>query len=260
MTGAVVSKLIMINCGNFRLEKWQPDFSSSGQPSPEWIRVKCSDIQICNSLDWLDWDDNPVQVEICDACGTPGCESGGYVHMSKLGEHILWTKPHIDASDEWEKTQYEAAFVLRKAGSVVIPVSVLNQWQREARKNRSSNWYSRTTREDLAAAWFMEKYPYLKMASVRDVIPYLRKELLGADTLDVTTAVGRMETLVEWFLQKPAQELRGELKAPWPDLTVETLYFDGPADKDWPAFAIFGVDIFPAFGKNWVYQFHPDER
>lgn len=255
-----LSELTMIDCGNYQLEKWQPDFSSSGQSSPEWIRVKCSDVKICNSLEWLDWEDNPVQVEICDACGTPGCQSGGYVHVSRLGEHILWTKPYIDESDEWARTQYEAAFALRKAGSVVIPDSVLSQWQRETNKNRSLNWYPRTTRADLAAAWFMEKYPYLKMTSIKDVIPYLRKELLGADTLDVTTAIDRTEALVEWFVQKPEQELRGELMAPWPELTVETLYFDGPAEKDWPAFAIDEAELFPAFGKNWVYRFHPDER
>lgn len=250
----------MIYCENYRLEKWNPDFSSSGQSSPEWIRVKCSDIAICNSLDWLDWEDNPLQVEICDACGTPGCASGGYVHLSRLGEYILWTKPHVDESDEWEKTQYETAFALRKAGSVVIPVAVLEQWQREAQRGPFSPWYPRTTRADLAAAWFMEKYPYHKITSIHDVIPFLRKELLGADTLDMTTALNRMEKLIEWFAREPGQELRGRLRVFWPGLAAETLYFDGPAEKDWPAFAILGNDVFPAFGKNWVYQYHPDER
>ncbi len=98
------------------------------------------------------------------------------------------------------------------------------------------------------------------ITSTRDVIPFLRKELLGADTLDVTTALSLMEKLVEWFAREPEQELRGELKASWPGLAVETLYFDGPVEKDWPAFAIVGNDVFPAFGKNWVYQYHPDER
>src|SRR5438093_13449493 len=121
----------MLSGENYSLEKWRPNFSSSGQTSPEWARITCSGIELCNSLDWLDWPENPVQVQICDACGTPGCSSGGYVHISKLGELMLWTKPHINDSDDWEATQYAPASAVRRAGSVVIPKATVQEWSAE---------------------------------------------------------------------------------------------------------------------------------
>ena len=84
------------------LEKWSPDFSSSGQSSPVWTRLKYGQVELCNSLEWTDWTPNPVQVQICDACGTPGCASGGYVHISVLNDLVLWTVPQ-PSGDQWTR-------------------------------------------------------------------------------------------------------------------------------------------------------------
>src|SRR5262245_57164587 len=107
-------------CSDIGLEKWRPDFSSSGQKSPTWTRSRCEGVELFNSLESTTWTENPVQVVLCDACGHEGCASGGYVHVSRLGDFVLWTTPQIDAEDEWKATQYYAAWPLRRFGSLAI--------------------------------------------------------------------------------------------------------------------------------------------
>lgn len=43
--------------------------------------------------EWTDWATTPLQAQICDACGTVGCASGGYIHLSVLRDFVFWTTP-----------------------------------------------------------------------------------------------------------------------------------------------------------------------
>jgi hypothetical protein len=58
-------------------ETWQPDFSSSGQPEPTWTRVSVPEGVLTNALNWIDWDQQLVQVILCEAYGIDGCATGG---------------------------------------------------------------------------------------------------------------------------------------------------------------------------------------
>jgi len=93
----------MVLCDQPIIEKWSPDFSTSGVPDPHWTRLRHGQTVLCNSLEWIEWSGNPVQVELCDACGTVGCASGGYVHVSAFGNVVLWTMPNdVTATDVGE--------------------------------------------------------------------------------------------------------------------------------------------------------------
>jgi hypothetical protein len=118
----------MFVCRDPRLEKWKPDFSSSEQADPDWARVVCDETELTNSLDWLEWDENPVQVQVCDACGHIGCASGGYVHVSRLADLVLWTAPQLDLSDFHERTEYAPTTVLKKLGAVAILAATWDAW------------------------------------------------------------------------------------------------------------------------------------
>src|SRR5262245_3369260 len=98
----------MLFCEEIHLDVWRPDFSSSGQSSPMWTRVTCLGNVLCNSLEWVQWEENPVQVVVCDSCGHEGCSSGGYAHLSRLHDWLVWTRPEIDEGDAWARDQYEA--------------------------------------------------------------------------------------------------------------------------------------------------------
>ena len=114
-------------CEDAVVERWNPDFSSSGQRSPIWHRVVCGQRVITNSLEWVGWGGNPVQVILCDACGHPGCASGGYVHLSRLAEYVLLTSPQTDASCTEMSSELAPRF-LRTLGAIAIDGTTWNNW------------------------------------------------------------------------------------------------------------------------------------
>ena len=120
-------------CADVSLETWTPNFSTSGQPDPRWTRARWAGVELCNSLEWAEWAENPVQVILCEACGYAGCASGGYVHVSQLDGRVLWTAPQIDTSDEWSVAQHAAAAAVRRLGAVAFPAATWEQWKMLAR-------------------------------------------------------------------------------------------------------------------------------
>src|SRR5690348_7117676 len=110
-------------CQSLQLEPWIPNFSNSGQSSPRWTKAKCGRHVIVNSLEWADWEMNPVQVVLCDACGHHGCASGGFVHVSRLAQCVLFTPEQPDP-------EYSGAgldpppYFIQTLGAIAIPEKV----------------------------------------------------------------------------------------------------------------------------------------
>ncbi len=116
-------------CSDPELVDWTPDFSSSGQSSPRWTEVRCRGERLTNALNWVEWSENPVQVVLCEACGVTGCATGGYVHVARLDDLVLWTAPHVDPEDEFESHQYTPSEFIVRHGAVAIPVATWDRWR-----------------------------------------------------------------------------------------------------------------------------------
>lgn len=85
---------------------------------------------LVNMLELVEWGEDPVQVEICDACGTVGCATGGYVAPRRLGSYVVVapsTKAYFDAAEECDRTNFRELSLIRKRGLPLIPAT---EWQR----------------------------------------------------------------------------------------------------------------------------------
>ena len=65
------------------------DFTSSGQWMHATMQLFADDQRIANAVDLIDWTHDPVQVEICEHCGTIHCEPGGWVSFRRCGVNTL---------------------------------------------------------------------------------------------------------------------------------------------------------------------------
>src|SRR5919204_980638 len=84
----------MLVCSSPELVRWQPDLSSSCQASPQWTRLVCAGVELCNTMEWSDWSDvDLVQLIVCEECGYAGCENGGYARVSRLGGGRFFPPP-----------------------------------------------------------------------------------------------------------------------------------------------------------------------
>jgi hypothetical protein len=227
-------------CSDIALEKWTPNFSSSGLVSPTWTRARSEKVELFNSLEWVAWTDNPVQVVLCDACGHVGCAVGGYVHVSRLGNFVLWSRPQVDAEETLEVAQYEAAWPLKRFGAIAIPKNAWEEWRTVASVPQIDALTPANGRA-IFDAWFLAP---ARSRRVDEIVPMLKEGLLGTDSLELSDAIERVARWIERLKDSSACFANASLRSPTAiGARIETLYFDGPADEDWPAFAISdGVD------------------
>jgi hypothetical protein len=239
------------------IEHWTPDFSSSEQQNPDWVRLRFRDQLLCNSMSWVDWSTNPVQVEICEQCGVIHCASGGYVQISRLGDLIVWTRPTSPRDDNGTLPEYRASSGIRHFGAIAIPVAVWNQWRQQMTLPEAAD-LPIMTGDDLVALWLAGIPRSSQCGVVEEVVPMLQRNLLAADTLDVEAAiqtVGRVIGRMQAWTKRP---LVGAIKtAATTNARVESLYCDGPKFEEWPAIASIGDDYFPALSREWIAVLDP---
>jgi hypothetical protein len=241
----------MVLCDQPIVEKWFPDFSTSGLPDPAWTRVKYGRVVLCNSLEWTEWSGNPVQVELCDACGTVGCGSGGYVHVSAFGDVILWTVPDDSTAPDAMKGRVFPATAIEKFGSVAFPIGVWESFHLAAVEVPGAGSLARADGRALRDAWAVGE---TRPKAVERLLPMLRTCLLAADTLDVADAIRWVEHWLRWFDERAGSAVEGLLASPASTgAKIEKLYFDGPGTADWVALARMRDSFVPALGPNHVF-------
>jgi len=223
----------MLVCDKWTIETWQPDFSSSGLASPTWTRVRSNGVELCNSLEWIEWRDNPVQVQTCDACGTTGCASGGYVHLSVIQDLVLWTTPQIKVN-EVGSPGYFSATAPARFGALEFPRDTWESFRTAANQIPEIGTFEHANRRAIIDAWVQG--PGRPKALDR-LLPMLRARLLAVDTLEIADALHWIEYWLRWFEEDTDNPVKGTLVSQVPEMPIETLYFDGPRDEDWPALA-----------------------
>jgi hypothetical protein len=232
----------MILCENLTLSRWTPDFSSSGQENPEWTRVRCGGEELVNSVEWVEWKVNPVQVIVCEECGYAGCAVGNYVHISLLSNHVLWTAPQGDANGEfpdWKAEECTPPAALRKQGLIAFP---LDQWRRLCELNArvpAPEQLPTATRRVLADGWRMSAPQPHRADGLETIVPMLEDRLVGTDGLDADRVITLLGPLIEWLGAAPDQPLEGRIcEASAIGAEVETLHFNEVSKFHWPAFAL----------------------
>jgi hypothetical protein len=248
----------MLVCDSPEFVAWRPDFSSSGQASPHWTKLLCNDVQLCNSMEWTDWlEEFSVQVELCEQCGHTHCATGGYVRLSRLGSHLLWTPPRLEHPDDgWEREQYTPSTALREHGAIAVAVVDWENWRTRFGDLPRADEFPRTERRDLAGAWAVSA-PFMS-ADIpgSDFLAMVRERLIAAESATNEEALRRFETLVTWFTSDQDAVVDGELARTDAD-SVEMLHLDLPDGRktrlgDWRPYAVHDGRLTLAFGSHWL--------
>lgn len=234
------------------LEHWTPDFSSSGQPNPDWIRLQFRNVVVCNSIEWAGWNENPIQVEICEQCGIVQCASDGYIHATRMDEFIFWTKPRVPYGESSAPVEHTPSAGIREFGALAIPVSTWEQWRQQA-SLPAADIFPVITGEVLADVWLSGLPPSLTCHTVADLMPLLKRTLIAADDMEVEGAIQHISQLLSWSEQFSGKAISGTIQ---PIVTatvvVTTLFLDGSRCVEWPAFALHEDRVLPMLSPDWV--------
>lgn len=76
----------------FKLKKWSHilDFRNI---TVEWTKLFFNNIEITNSLESIEFHEYPIQIQICEYCGTPECNSANYISIARFSSIIIWVEP-----------------------------------------------------------------------------------------------------------------------------------------------------------------------
>jgi hypothetical protein len=215
-------------CDAPEIEHWTPDFSSSGQASPEWTRVSCAGEQVANALEWIEWDERPVQLVLCEQCGVTGCAIGGHAHVSRAGADVVLSAPRLpDRDPEWEAERYAASRAVERHGAVVVPAAVWSAWPGVP----AIGTLPATRRGDLVVAWRAAAPP--------------RPDAIASDIGEVEEALAAVDAVERWFDADPDASV-GEL-VPVGDGGV-TIFYDGLRFTEWTPAVRVGDEVLPVFG------------
>lgn len=243
----------MLCCVEPELEQWRPDFLPSAQPSPRWTRLRCGGGELCNALESVEWRPNPVQTVLCGACGHPGCGDGGYAHVSRVGDHLWWTRPQVEPVDDWERGHYGACDVIEQAGSVLLPASSWDRIRQRVPGLPAADSFPPASYRTVLGAWLGEARLGRRVEEPGQLVRILRDHLVASDTMDGETARGIVEGLVTLAAERGEEPAAGRMvRAAEAGIGLETLYFDGPPFTGWTAFGRTGKGPCFAFGREWV--------
>ncbi len=241
---------------DLELASWRPDFSSSGQSiRPQWTRVLSGGIELANTVEWLEWY-NPVQVVVCEACGFTHCSSGSYVHVSHIGNVVVWSPPQLDwVPDEEDTLRYAASFAVRQFGGVAFPPEEWEKLRAITSDVPVPADLPTATLRVIADCWRMGARGSSRAPDLQSVIPMLESRLLGTDSFSSHEAIEILRPLVEWLKADSDKAAAGQFVSTGSlGVEVQTLYFDGPPESDWPAFALSNERPLLAMSREWVFQ------
>ena len=231
---------------------WQPDLTSANLPSPGWTKMILGDYVVCNSLEWTTWDKNPIQVLICEDCGTSGCKSGGYVELSKIGDHLLWTDPTFGLHDEAQRNQLGTLRAVSRHGALAFSIKDWQRWQEIHPTLPKPENIPVTTRRQLAAAWLSTLKGLPRIKDLQD-LPILMGDAvvnpLPQSTMDFAAM---LRSLVLWVSDEPEAQVAGMLSsAECASATVLSAYYEGTY-QPWLGLALMGTRATMAFGAKHI--------
>ena len=271
--GSSRTKLLgMLVCTTPQFVRWTPDFSSSEQSSPNWTKLVCGDVELCNGIEWIDWDDDPVQVRLCESCGHTHCEVGGYVRITRIGPHLLWTRPRITSDDAWEHSQFTLHHPLEQTGAVLIRVDDWNSWRDDGKALPEATIFPPASRWDLAQAWLMDapigranrfwkRSESRGVRSLEEAVQGVRETIVAADGTTTERAVAEFDRVAQWLGEAPDEQIEGEVvETSQRGAAVHALHLDDGRVETWRAVAEHDGHLTPVLGETWMLTPEPVEE
>jgi hypothetical protein len=81
-------------------------------------------LEIPSNLPSVEYEDDLLQIDVCEECLTIGCSSMGYVQVITANEIVIWKEPLFD--DKNEHAIYQNAFALSE-GTFFWPLNIYQQ-------------------------------------------------------------------------------------------------------------------------------------
>lgn len=244
---------------NPEIKKSVLDFTSSAQGHFEVSQIIYENSVLMNAVELMDFDDELIQLIICDHCGTVGCQSGNWVRFRKSGDFILLT-PDFERfeQDDWSENEfsppdfYDKFSHNRKAGTPYFDLKTY-----ENLRKSFPNFPSFEEIKDLkmreAVRIFQQSAPFQLFGEPPEVSfnSAKRKLVVGASEGDANEHLQTIEAVLrENYENDSATLIRKRL----PIEEVIYIFLDADEFIDWQALLKNGEDYFLMINDNFVIE------
>lgn len=116
---------------NPTIKKAKLNFTSSGQGFCEVSQLVSDGIVIMNALELMEFDEDRIQVLICDHCGIVHCKSGDWINLRLAGDFVLMIPAFDEMQDDWSKTEYNPPRYFKKKGTPYFSLETYKSLQNQ---------------------------------------------------------------------------------------------------------------------------------
>ena len=107
MNNKLCGKSDMWPIDDFEIRDVQLDFTSSSGGRPRTKAIFTGDTCLANALSFIGLGDDPTQLIVCEACGTVQCEPGGWIHLRRIADSVVFIPVFAEMlAGNFESTEY----------------------------------------------------------------------------------------------------------------------------------------------------------
>jgi hypothetical protein len=181
---------------------------SSGQNSIEVTELFADETRISNGVELNNWGDDPVQLIVCDGCGTIQCNSGNWAMLRKAGKFVLFIPSFEDMlQGDWEFDEFAPPYFMKKLGAVILTEEQYKELRRLVPQIPQINLIKPLTLQEIA--WLIQwEAPDKILGEFPDIFQFKKETLLATNQeSDEVAAVKLVEMLKDAASSKETVEL-----------------------------------------------------
>jgi hypothetical protein len=197
----------MIYCDRPTLDTWEND--PKGIPLQAQVRntrVRAGDLVLCNSLEYAEWEEDPIIPIVCDLCMEPHCGGEGVAHCVKHGEQLIWIPL---TSAEMQECGLDHGRTLSEP--VVIPTSVWRTLRRTCPSLPPATSFPGLRRRNLARLFQLHIPEAARKEQLRDTVDSLTRDVAAASPIPLSELIALLDSQVRFLDSEPDAILHGQL-------------------------------------------------
>ncbi len=242
----------MLCCNDPQFEVWHSD-SNSGLRQPKHVRLMADGVELCNDVQLVEWQANPVQVRLCPECWVSGCASGGYVDVTRLGDRVLWCPVIFDEVDDFARHRYRLLDALLEHGGAFFSSTLWEQWHKKFNIIPAFEALPQMRRRNAMAVWLAELRNACGFFSTDFLLDRLNEQSICSMRSSLESALDVLTRINHWFGEALDRPIEGSLvRSSALKAQPEEIYVETEGTPAWTPYLQRGEEIFVAFGPDWV--------
>jgi hypothetical protein len=207
------------------------DFTSSEQGRPIKSQLVFDGAVVANAIELTDWSEEPVQLEVCAACGHERCASGGWAVVRRLGNALL-ILPAFEAMAE-DPAEFAPPAWMAQRGPALISAGLIEALQAAVPELPKVETLKPVTGAD-AARSIQLSAPQEILGQLPETPASRTAKVVAVSQGTIAEVVRELDRLLAEAMAQP--EIR--LREPAGDPGRVTLYLDLPGFPEWSPLGI----------------------